>query len=147
MPCAGDVLMDTDRAPSVPPMGTVAEWPVVVDVVVSAVFLGAAVLAVGGALDTAAELVGHHLHAVADPQHRDPQLEQLRRGAGRPLFIDALRAAREDQPQGPAAADLLHGEVERMDLAIDPALAHPAGDELGELAAEVEDQDSLVGGG
>ncbi len=33
-----------------------------------------------------------------------------------------------------------------MDLAVDPVLAHPAGDELGELAAEVEDEDGLVAG-
>ena len=32
----------------------------------------------------------------------------------------------------------------RMDLAVDVRLAHPARDELGELGAEVEDQDAVV---
>jgi hypothetical protein len=30
-----------------------------------------------------------------------------------------------------------------MNLAVDPALAHPAGDELGVLRAEIEDQDPV----
>ena len=36
--------------------------------------------------------------------------------------------------------------VEGMDLAIDPALAHPAGDQLGHLAAEIDDQDAVMAG-
>ena len=31
-----------------------------------------------------------------------------------------------------------------MDLAVDVGLAHPAGDELGVLRAEVDDQDAVV---
>ena len=108
--------------------------------------LGAAVLAMGGALDAAAQLVGHHLHAVADPQHRHAEREQLGRRGGRSLLVDALRAAREDDADGAAAADLRDRQIERVDLAVDPVLAHPAGDELGELAAEIQDENGLARG-
>ena len=40
-------------------------------------------------------------------------------------------------------ADPIFGDRERMDFAIDPALAHPARDQLGDLAAEIEDQDAV----
>ena len=35
------------------------------------------------------------------------------------------------------------GDRKRVDLAIDPALAHAARDQLGHLAAEIEDQDAV----
>ena len=46
--------------------------------------LRAAELADLRALDPAAELEHHRLHAVADAEHRDPELEQLGRAAARP---------------------------------------------------------------
>jgi hypothetical protein len=47
---------------------------------------------------------------------------------------------------GPVVVDHGLGLVERMDLAIDAGLAHPAGDQLGHLAAEIDDQNALVVG-
>ena len=73
--------------------------------------VGAAELARLGALDAPAERERHRLHAVADAEHRDPELEQLgaqRRGA---LRVDRGRAAREDQRPGRALADRLQRRV------------------------------------
>ena len=42
------------------------------------------------------------------------------------------------------AGDGRLGVIEGVDLAIDRQLAHPPGDQLGELAAVVEDEDGLA---
>src|SRR5262245_60761478 len=84
------------------------------------------------------------LHPVADAEDRHPQLKEGGIDLRRPRLVDALRAAREDQADGPPAPDLRHRQVERLHLAVDPVLAHPASDELRVLAAAVEDEDGLV---
>src|SRR2546421_8862917 len=95
-------------------------------------------LADRGPLHPAAQLEHHRLHAVADAEHRDPELEQLAREPGRALGIDRRRAAREDQPAWRARPDLLQGHGVRQELAEYAALAHPPRDQLGVLASEVE---------
>ena len=50
-----------------------------------------------GRLDLPAQRLDHRLHPVTDPQHRDPQIEQLGREGGRPLLIDGGGTAGEDQ--------------------------------------------------
>ena len=62
--------------------------------------LRAAELADLGALDLAAEVEREQLHAVADAQHRDPELEQLPVQPRRAVGVDRRRAAGEDQPLG-----------------------------------------------
>ena len=37
------------------------------------------------------------------------------------------------------------GDVARVDLAVDVRLAHAAGDELGDLGSEIENEDGVVG--
>ena len=44
-------------------------------------------------------------------------------------------------PLGCSRSNASSARVERRDLAIDPGLAHPPGDELGHLAAEIDDED------
>ncbi len=46
-------------------------------------------------------------------------------------------------PLGLQPLERLVGRVERRDLAIDARLAHPAGDELGHLASEIDDEDGF----
>ena len=94
-----------------------------------------------GALDAPAELAREELHAVADAQHRDAELEQLGIEARRAVGVDRGGAAAEDQPLGLAARDLLGADVVRQQLAEHAALAHAARDELRVLAAVVEDDD------
>ena len=83
----------------------------------------------------------HELHAVADAQHRDPELEQLRVEARRPVRVHRGGAAGEDQPLGVALADLLRPDMVRQQLAEDAALAHAPRDQLRVLPAVVEDDD------
>ena len=110
--------------------------------------LGPAVLAAHAAPDGAAELLGDQLGAVADAEDRHAELVDRRierRGA---VDVDRLRAAGQDQRGGPAGGDLGGGDAVRDDLGVDRQLAHPTGDELGVLGAEVDDEDGvLVAGG
>ena len=55
--------------------------------------LGAAELADLGALDEAAERVREELHAVADAEHGDAELEQAAIERGRPGCVDRRRPA------------------------------------------------------
>src|SRR5690606_22243308 len=107
--------------------------------------LGVAELALVGALYLAAELLRHGLHAVADAEHRHPQLEhQARCPGGAVAGGHRLGATGEDDAPGLEFADRLQRHIERVDLAVDTDLADAPGDQLGVLGAEVEDQD-LVG--
>src|SRR6267143_2721766 len=99
------------------------------------------VLAVRGAVDGAAEQLGHELQAVADPEYGDAHLEHRavdERGAG---LLDAEGAAGEDDPARPEGADLLDGHRTGVDLAVDVELADAPGDELRVLRPEIEDED------
>jgi hypothetical protein len=108
--------------------------------------LGIAELALAGALDLAAQLGGHGLHAVADAKHRHPDLEHRHR---------RLHLARLDTELGPpdrmipsgAKLRMKSSDTSGMDFAVHLLLAHAAGDELSDLGAEIEDQDFLVHGG
>ena len=108
--------------------------------------LGAAELAVMAALDLAAELLRHGLLAVADAEHRHAGVVDRGRRERRALVEHRGRAAGEDHALRPHRAEGLLGLLERHDLAIDPLLAHPPGDELGHLRAEIDDQDLVVAG-
>ena len=81
------------------------------------------------------------LHAVADAEHRDAELEQLAIQARRAVGVDRGRAAGEDQALGLAPADLLRADVMGQQLAEDAQLAHAARDELRVLPAVVEHDD------
>jgi hypothetical protein len=105
--------------------------------------LGVAVFVMVGVLHPPAELGGQGLHPVADAEQRHPEIEhRLRAARGlSPAVTDSgppermmplgwkLRISPRPRPRG--------GSRNR------PGLAHPAGDELGVLGAEVEDQDAV----
>ena len=108
--------------------------------------LGAAELAVVAALHAAAELGHHGLLAVADAEHRHAGLEDRLRRPRRGGLGHRGRAAGQDDAVGLHRLERGLGVLERHDLAIDPLLAHPAGDELGDLGAEIDDEDLVVDG-
>ncbi len=83
------------------------------------------------AFDLAAELGGHGHLAVADAEHRHAGLEDRLRRARGSLVGHRGRAAGEDHRFGLEGREGAFGGLERRDLAIDPRLAHPPGDELG----------------
>ena len=98
-----------------------------------------------GREDVAAELVGHQVRAVADPEDRDPAGPDRRIRSRRALVVDGVRAARQDDRAGPAALQLLVRRVVRQELGVDVELADAARDQLGELASEIEDDNGLAG--
>ncbi len=59
-----------------------------------------------GSLDAAAELAGEQLHAVADAEHGNAELEQPRVEPRRAVGVDRRRATGQDQAARPEAADL-----------------------------------------
>ena len=95
-----------------------------------------------------AQLLGHGLHAVANAQHGDTQLKHRLGGAVCAFFVGTGMAARQhNAAQLPIAGKVAQpsiAHIARMDLAIHMGLTHPARDQLGDLRAEVEDQDFLV---
>ena len=104
---------------------------------------GAAELAVVGALGLAAELHAHRHLAVADAEHRHAGLEHDLRRARAADLGGRGRAAGQDHRLRLDALEGLLGLLERHDLGIDAGLAHPPGDQLGDLAAEIDDEDGV----
>ena len=106
--------------------------------------LGPAELTALGALDATAEGLDHHLHAVTDPEDRDPELEELGPQRRRPLLVDRGGASGEDERPRVAEPDPVDVGVVRKQLREDAALAEAARDQLRVLAAEVEHEDLLA---
>ncbi len=128
-----------------PHLGAVAlgPQPVEQEAVVENVDKGAAELLMLAQRDPAAQFVAHRLHAVADAQHRDPKAEGDRRRPRCRTFGHRGRAAREDDRPRVEVAHLAVADRIGVDFAIHPALAHAARDQLGNLAAEIDDQDAV----
>ena len=111
--------------------------------------VGTAVLALAGARHLPAELLRDELRAVADAEHRHAGLVHHRVDRRGPGDVDALGPAAQDQASRAASGQLLGRDRVRDDLAVDVGFAHPPGDELGVLRAEVDDEDraDLAGAG
>ncbi len=106
--------------------------------------LGAAVFLPVGVHHLRSGQMGDHLHAVAEAQHRDTQIEQALRRERSALVIHRVGAAREDNPLGLPGANPLERAGGRMDFRIHVGLADPARDELGELGPVVENEYPVV---
>jgi hypothetical protein len=96
------------------------------------------------ALDLAAELVRHRLLAVTNTEHRHAGLIDRRRCSRRVLVEHRGWPAGKDDPFRPQAVQRLLGLLEGHDLAVHAFLAHPAGDQFGDLRAEVDNEDRVV---
>ena len=96
------------------------------------------------ALDSAAELRGQQLLAVADGEHGDAGVENALRRARRAGLGDGAGAAGEDHRLGADLGEGALGALEWRDLAIDAGLAHAPRDELRHLRAEIDDQQLVV---
>src|SRR5205814_4033253 len=100
---------------------------------------GLAELAGAGAVDAAAgQVLRHQLHAVADAERRDAEVEDRGIDVWRALGVHRRRPAREDQRDRIAAADLLRARAVRDELRVDTGLAHAPRDQLRILPAEVD---------
>ena len=81
------------------------------------------------------------------PSTGRPSVEDRRIALRRAGVRDALRSAGQDDADRVARADLLDRRVRRPDLGVDRQLAQTSGDQLGELRAEIENDDGLMGHG
>ncbi len=106
--------------------------------------IGAAEFAVMAALDLAAELGGHGHLAVADAEHGNAGIEDCLRRARRAFFVHRFRAAGEDHRLRLHLLEGGFGLLERHDFGIDALFPHPAGNQLGDLAAEIDDQNLVM---
>ncbi len=107
--------------------------------------MGPAVLPRGSTFHAAAEGLARQLHAVADAQHGQSEVEDLRIALRRPGLVDARRPAGENQPFGTDLSDPLGRDIVANDLAINLLLANATGDQLGILRPEIEDEHLLAG--
>src|SRR6185369_17696051 len=105
---------------------------------------GMAEFTLSGRYDLAAEMAAHQLHSVTDAEHRHPQFEQFLRNGGSTFVINRAGAARKDDPAWCKGADRGKIHVKGVQFAIDVGFPDPAGDQLGVLGTEVENQDFLA---
>jgi hypothetical protein len=94
-----------------------------------------------GLLDRPPERLSHRLEAVTHAEDRHPGLEQRRIQTRRSLLVDRRRTAGEDDRRRILGEQLANWHRRRDDLAEAVGLAHAAGDELGVLRAEIDDDD------
>ena len=91
----------------------------------------------------AAELHGQGLHPIADAEQRYVQVKHDLRYTGTVGDRGGFRAAGQDDSVWMKRADCRRFSVVGIDFAIDPDLAHPAGDQLGVLGTEVENENAV----
>ncbi len=99
---------------------------------------GLAELRDAGAVDGAAELERHQLHAVADPEGGNAELEQARVDPRCVVRVHRCGAAGQDQRERVAGAHLVRAEPVRDELGVDAGLTDAPRDQLRVLPAEVE---------
>src|SRR5690606_31643523 len=104
---------------------------------------GAAEFALMAGFDLTAKLGAHGLLAITDAEHRDAGLEDLLRRTRAADVDGRMRAAGEDNALRPDAVEGFAGRLEGHDLAIGAGLAHAPGNELRDLAAEIDDEDGV----
>ncbi len=110
--------------------------------------IGMAEFALVAGSDDAAELHRHREHAVADAQHRNTEFEHQLGRAQLVFLIGTGMAARQNDALESAIARIVAqpvvADIARYDLTKNMGLAHTPRNELGDLGAEIEDQDFLV---
>ena len=106
---------------------------------------GAAEFAIVGCRDNPAQLMRHGLLPVTDGEYGKAGVEEV---LWRPWAVfphHRRRSAGKDDPLGRQPLKGFRRGIERRDLAINARLAHPPGDQLRHLAAEVDDEDGVGG--
>lgn len=98
--------------------------------------------------DHSAELLGEELHPVADPEDVDPPLldefeESVGEGGGA-VGVDGVGPAGEDDDGGVEGGDGRKGGGAGDAEGEDGEAPDPAGDEVGVLRSEVEDEDKVA---
>lgn len=91
-----------------------------------------------------AEMVGEELHAVADAENGDSEVEHRVLEAWRAGVIDAVRTTGQDEPAGVEGADTVGGRIPREEFGIDATLTDTTHDQAGVLGPVVEDDDGVA---
>ena len=91
----------------------------------------------------AAQLLAHHLLAIANAEDWHASFKQHIWGARTVSFGHAGGRAGQDDASRLHPLESLFGHSEGRNLGIDPRLAHAPRDQLGHLAAEIDDQDGI----
>ncbi len=104
---------------------------------------GVAEFGLADIFDPPAELLGDRLHAVADAEDRQTELEQALGNLGLFGLQRRFRPAGEDEPARAESTNLLEIGVPGIDLGIDPGFAHATRDQLRVLRAEIQDEDFI----
>ena len=105
---------------------------------------GGAIFPMGAGDDAAAQVLGDELQPVADTQDWNVQIVNAASAVGCGLVVDTGRTAAQDDTGGVDGANLGRGQAVTDDLAVNIQLADAAGDQLGVLRAEIEDDDFLM---
>ena len=98
-------------------------------------------LARGGYLP--AQCVSQRLHAITDPQNRQAGFQDISRDLGRLRLVNRGWSARQDKTLRLQGQDPLRRRIPGEKLAVDVQLAHPPGNQLRILGAEVQDGNSI----
>ena len=106
--------------------------------------LGLAELREPGVGDLAAEVARHELHAVADAERRDAELEDRRVDLGSAVRVHGRGAAGKHERGRASREDPGSVEPVAHELRVHARLPHAASDQLAVLAAEVDDEDGTV---
>ena len=93
-----------------------------------------------GPLDLAAQFQRHQLHAVADAQRRDAEVEDARVDARRAFYVHRRGPPAEDDGVRIASAHLLGCHLVPDELGVHTTLAHATGDQLRVLPTEIHDE-------
>ena len=112
--------------------------------VIAGTDFGIAEFTLGTAFDLAAELLRHGLHAVADPEDGNARFKNGLARLVVAFLIGAHVGARENDAFRGEFTNEISRDVVRMNFAVDVGFAHASGDQLGHLAAEVQNQDAVV---
>ncbi len=105
---------------------------------------GVAELAGVGGFGGAAQLRGQGLHAVADAENRQAGIEHLLRRLRRARQRGGFRTTGKNDALGAELRDFLGIMIPGPDFAVDANFADAAGDQLGVLRAEIEDEDFVA---
>jgi hypothetical protein len=104
---------------------------------------GAAKLPMMTGLDLAAKRHAKGLLAIAYAQDRHARIQYHRINRGRIFVQGRRRAARQNHAFGLHHPKSVTGVLKGMDFAINAGLANTTRDQLGDLRAEVDDEDGL----
>ncbi len=106
--------------------------------------IGAAEFTMIGRLHLAAKLIDHGLLPVADAKDRYAHIENLIGRARRRLADDGGRPSGKDNSRRVKLLEPSGGIIERDDFAVNPGLPDASRDQLGDLTAKVNDQNTVL---